>query len=187
MTSAPSARGCGGSTSPYVAAVAALPDHVAVPGEHQAALHIGQQLAVALLVLLLDLGHFLKQEGDVVEALLLGLLGHGGIHVGPLVVLALSSGLQVLSSGADATQQLEPDLGVLFLVGGGLLKDLGDLHIAVLLGLGGEVGVLIAGLGLSGKGGPQVLFGLAALQFRHRKFLPKSMYCYFLTRIILIS
>ena len=96
----------------------------------------------------------------MVEALLLGLLGHGGIHVGPLVVLALSSGLQVLSSGADATQQLEPDLGVLLLIGSGLLKDLGDLHIAVLLGLGGEISLLVAGLGLTGKGFPQILFGL---------------------------
>ena len=152
-----------------VAAVAALPDHVPVPGEHQAALHIGQQLAVAVLVLLLDLGHFLKQEGDVVEALLLGLLGHGGVHVGPLVVLAGGGGLQVLGGGADAAQQLEPDLGVLLLVGGGLLEDLGDLDIAVLLGLGGEVGVLVAGLGLPGKGGPQVLLESTELRAFLRK------------------
>jgi len=123
-------------------------------------------------VLLLDLGNLGEQERDVVKALLLGLLGHGGIHVGPLVVLTLGGSLQVLRSGADAAQQLEPDLSVLLLVGSGLLKDLGDLHIAVLLRLGGKVGVLVAGLGLSGKSGPQVLLGLATLQFRHRKFLP---------------
>ena len=116
-----------------VAAVAALPDHLSIPGEHQSALHIGQQLAVALLVLLFDLGDLLKQEGDVVEALLPGLLGHGGIHIRPLIVLALGGGLQILRRGPDAVQQLEPDLGVLLLIGGGLLKDLGDLDIAVLL------------------------------------------------------
>ena len=149
-----------------VAAVAALPDHVAIAGEHNAALHIGQQLPVALLMLLLDLGHFLEQEGDVVKALLLGLLGHGGVHIGPLIVLALGGSLQVLSGGADAVQQLEPNLSVLLLVGGSLLKNLGDLDIAVLLGLGGKVGVLVAGLGLAGKCGPQIGFGLASLQFR---------------------
>ena len=56
-----------------MAAVAALPNHVAVAGEHQSALYIGQQLAIALLVLLLNLRHLFKQVGDVVKALLLGL------------------------------------------------------------------------------------------------------------------
>ena len=39
-----------------VATVGALPNHVAIAGEDNAALHIGQQLQVAFLVLLLDLG-----------------------------------------------------------------------------------------------------------------------------------
>ena len=154
-----------------MAAVGTLPDHIAVSGEHQAPLHVGQQLAVTLLMLLLDLGNFGEQECDVVKALLLGLLGHGGVHIGPLVVLALSSGGQVLRSGTDPAQQLEPDLSMLLLIGGGLLKDLGDLDKTVLLRFGGKIGVLVAGLGLPSKGCPQVLFCLASLQFRHDDFL----------------
>ena len=48
-----------------VSAVGALPDHIPIPGEDQPALHIGQQPAVALLMLLLDLRHPLKQGGNV--------------------------------------------------------------------------------------------------------------------------
>ena len=156
-----------------VAAVAALPHHVPLPGEDQAVLHVGKQLAIALLVFLLDLAHQLEQVGDVVKALLPGLLGHVGIHVGPLVVFPLGGGLQVLLGGADAVQQFEPDLGVFLLVGSRLLKQLGDLDIAVLSGLRGKVVILGAGLGLPGKGSAQVLLGLASLQFRHLNFPPQ--------------
>ena len=76
-----------------VATVGALPNHVAIAGEDNAALHVGQQLQVAFLVLLLDLGDLLKQESDMVEAFLLGLLGHGGVHIGPLVILTLCGSL----------------------------------------------------------------------------------------------
>ena len=96
-----------------------------------------------------------------------------GIHVGPLVVFPLGGGLQVLLGGADAVQQFEPDLGVFLLVGSRLLKQLGDLDIAVLSGLRGKVVILGAGLGLPGKGGAQVLLGLASLQFRHLNFPPQ--------------
>ena len=98
-------------------------------------------------MLLLDLGNLLKQESDVIEALLTGINGHLSIHVSPLIVLALGSVVQVLHGVANAAQQLEPDLGMLLLVVGGLLKDLGDLDIAVLLGLGSKIAVLVAGLG----------------------------------------
>ena len=157
-----------------VATVGALPDHIAVAGEDQTTLDVGDQLAIALLVLLLDLGDLLKQESDLLEALLVSVLGHLIVHIGPLVVLALGSGVQVLHGVANAAQQLEPDLGMLLLVVGGLLKDLGDLDIAVLLGLGSKIGVLVAGLRLAGKSGPQVGLGLSTLQLRihHDKFLP---------------
>ena len=78
-----------------VPAVDALPHRVPVLGEDQALFQILGQLAVALLVLLLDFGYPLEQGGDVEEALLPGLLGHGGVHVGPLEVLAGGGGLQV--------------------------------------------------------------------------------------------
>ena len=50
-------------------------------------------------------------------------LAYMSVH---LVVLTSSSGLQVLSSGANAlllSSQLEPDLGMLLLVAGSLFED----------------------------------------------------------------
>ena len=47
-------------------------------------------------------------------------------------------------------QVLEPNLGVFLLVGRRLLKQRGYLHKAVLLGLGGIIRVLVAGLGFAG-------------------------------------
>ncbi len=132
---------------------------------------LAEQLAIALLVLLLDLAHLLEQVGNVVKALLPGLLGHVGIHVSPLVVLPLGGGPQVFLGGADAAEQLEPDFRVLLLVGSRLLKQLGDLDIAVLSGLRGKVVILGAGLGLPSKSGAQVLLSLAPFQFRHLVFL----------------
>ena len=125
-------------------------------------------------MLLLDLGDLLKQVGDLLEALLVSILGHLIVHIGPLVVLALGSGVQVLHGAANTAQQLEPDLGMLLLVVGSLLKDLGDLDIAVLLGLGSKIAVLVAGLRFTGESGPQVGLGLSALQLRihHDNFLP---------------
>ena len=62
-------------------------------------------------------------------------------------------------------QRLEPQLGVLLLVGRSLLKDGGDLLKAVLLGLRCKIGVLVARLRFACKCGHEVLFGLAALEF----------------------
>ena len=116
-------------------------------------------------MLLLDGAHHLEQGGDAVEALLTSGLGHLLVHGGPLLVLAGGGRPQVFGGGADAAQLLEPHLGVLLLIVGGLLEDGGDLLIAVLLGLAGEVGVLVAGLALAGESGPQIGFGLASLEF----------------------
>ena len=51
-----------------VTAVAALPDGLAVTGEHHAVLDVLEQGQVALLVLLLNGAYLLKQEGDMIEA-----------------------------------------------------------------------------------------------------------------------
>ena len=120
-----------------VSAVAALPDYVAILGEYALLLDVIQELAIALLVLLLDFGHALKLLGYLVEAFLASLLGHAGIHVGPLEVLAISGCLKILGGALDSSafQQLEPHLGVLLLVVSRLLKDCGYLYITVLLGL----------------------------------------------------
>ena len=123
-------------------------------------------------MLLLNFGNALEQIGDVVKALFPGGLGETGVHVGPLVVLAGGGVLQVVHRVANAPmEELKPHFGVLFLVVGCLLKDGGNLHIAVLLGLGSVVGVLVPRLGFPGKSGHQIGLGLRALQFWHGLFL----------------
>ena len=67
---------------------------------------------------------------------------------------------QILGGIADAVELLEPHLGVFLLVVGGLQEQGSDLLIAFLLGLGGKVGVLVAGLRLAGESGLQILLGL---------------------------
>jgi hypothetical protein len=106
-------------------------------GEHQSALDVGEQLAIPRLVLLLDLRHAVKQTGDLGEALLAGGLGEAGIHVGPLVVLAVGGVVQVGDGAGHAVvvQELEPDFRVLFFVARGLGEDVADLDVAVLIGL----------------------------------------------------
>ena len=56
-------------------------------------------------------------------------------------------------------QELKPYLGVLFFVLGSLGKQGGDLLVAVLLGAGSVIGVLVAGLRFAGEGRQQVGFG----------------------------
>ena len=155
-----------------VTAVAALPDVLVAALEDHAVFQVLQQGAVALLVLLLDLAHALEQEGQLGKALLPGGLGHLLIHGGPFLILALGGGEQVGGGVANAAQLLEPDLGMLLLVSGGLLEESGDLLKALLLGLGGKIVVLVAGHGLASKGFPQIGLGLATLQFhRYISFL----------------
>ena len=148
-----------------VAAVAALPDHVSILGEHQAALHVGKQFAVAFLMLLFDGPNALEQLGDVFKALFPGFLGKAGVHIRPFIVFALRRRQQVFRRGADAAQELEPDFGVFLFVVRRFQKQAGNLLIAVLLGLGGKIGILVPGLALPRERVAQVLFGFAAFQF----------------------
>ena len=59
----------------------------------------------------------------------------------------------------------EPNLRMLFFVGGRLFKYFGDLHVAVLFGLGGIVGVLVAGLGFPGKCFLEILLRFCSFEF----------------------
>ena len=68
---------------------------------------------------------------------------------------------------------LEPDLGMLLLVAGGLLKDGSQLLIAFLLGHAGKVGVLVACLALACKRFHQIFLGFGTLQF-HDALLSKT-------------
>ena len=150
-----------------VTAVAADPHLLLLPGKDFAILEVGGQLTVALFVLFLDLAHHGEQGSQLVETLFLGLFGHAGVHVGPFVMLAARGQLQAGHHirHLAAVQGLEPELCVLFLVSGGLLKDGGQLLIACLFGHRGKERVLAAGHALACKCFHQVFLGLAAFQF----------------------
>ena len=155
----------GGGPDDQVAAVAALPDLDAALFKDGLGLDVVQQRAVALLVRLLDRGHAAELGGELVEALLLGVLRHALVHVGPLEVLSLGGVQQIRGRVAQLAQLLEPELGVLFLVLGGLEEERGDLLIALFLRRRGKVGVFVSRLGLARKGLPQVLLGLGTRVF----------------------
>ena len=72
------------------------------------------------------------------------------------------SAVQVVRRAAQLAQLLEPELGVLLLVLGGLEEERADLLKALFLGGGSKIGVFIARLGFARKGLPEVLFGLGA-------------------------
>ena len=149
-----------------VAAVGADPHLLGLAGKHGAVLDALGQLAVALLVLLLNGAHVLKQVGDVVKAFLPRRGGELSVHIGPLVVLA-GGGIGQVGQGIGHTvvQELKPDLGVFLLVSGRLGKQGGNLVVTLLLRLGGVIAVFGVGLALARKRGEQVGFGLAAFQF----------------------
>ena len=163
-------------------AVAALPDLFGLTGIDLAGLDVGGERLVPLLVLLLDRGDHRKEGSDLVKAFLLGLGGHPRIHRGVLLVLAGGGHLQAGQGIGDLAvlhEELEPDFGVLLLVVGGLGEDGRDLLIALFLRLGGKVGVFVAGLALSCKSLPQILFGLAAFQFHCCALLSHCVAVYF--------
>ena len=56
---------------------------------------------------------------------------------------------RALDLNLAALEKLEEPLGVLLLLVGRFLEDLGDLDIAVVAGLAGEVGIAVAGLRLA--------------------------------------
>ena len=70
--------------------------------EHLSGLHVMQQRAVALFVMLLDGADLAELLGKLGEAFLLGRLREALVHVGPLEVLAVCGILEVLRRGADA-------------------------------------------------------------------------------------
>jgi hypothetical protein len=120
-----------------MAAIAALPDHVLIARENDTLLDIAQELTVTLLMSLLDSADLLEKESDLVESLFLGHLGKLGIHVSPLEVLAIGCILEISLGIRNSAimQKLEPDLGMLLLIIGSLLKEFTNLDISVLLGL----------------------------------------------------
>lgn len=68
-------------------------------------------------------------------------------------------------------QPLEPQLGVLLLVVGRFIEDLGDLDIAILALLGGIKRIFIARLALACKSRHQIGFCFASLEFHPHSIL----------------
>ena len=117
-----------------VAAVAALPHLDLALGKDLRHLHIVQQGAVTLLVVLLDGSHQTEPLRQLVEALLISSPGKALIHIRPLVVLALSGREEIFGGIPDAVQFLEPELRVLLFVLCGFeeqRRDLFDFAAAV--------------------------------------------------------
>ena len=112
--------------------------------------------------MLLDGGNATEFGSQLGESLGLGGACEAFVHVRPFVVLAGGGSGQVLGGGADTIQLLKPQLGMFLLVLGGLQEEGSNLLIALLLGLGGEVGVLVARLTFTSKSSVQVLLGLCA-------------------------
>ena len=152
-----------------VPAVQALPHLHALALKHLARLDALDELVVALLVGLLDGGDTTELCGNLGKALFLGGLGELVVHRGPLVVLTRGGIAQIVQGIGDGAivQILKPQFGVLGLVASRLGKDVRDLNVAVLLGLGGIVAILGVCLGLTGKSGLEVLLGLGILKI-HR-------------------
>ena len=149
-----------------VTAVAALPHLDLALGEDLRHLHIVQQGTVALLVVLFNGGDQAETLGQRMETFLIGCFGKAVVHIRPLVVLTLSGGEKVFCGVANAVQFFEPQLGVFLLIISGFEEQCRDLLKAFLLGLGCKIGVLVACLGLTGKGSHQVFFGLSSCVFR---------------------
>jgi len=140
-----------------------------------------QQGTVAFLVVLFNGGDQAETLGQRMETFLIGCFGKAVVHIRPLVVLTLSGGEKVFCGVANAVQFFEPQLGVFLLIISGFEEQCRDLLKAFLLGLGCKIGVLVACLGLTGKGSHQVFFGLSSCVFRFfhggYSFLLFCFYC----------
>ena len=113
--------------------------------------HVVQKCTVALLVRLFNSGNTSELCGKIVEAFFVSFLSKGVVHIGPLIVLALSGVKKVFGGIAKLTESLEPELCMLLLVLGGLKEQLCDLLIACLLCYGSKVCILVSCLGLASK------------------------------------
>ena len=160
-------------------AVVALPRIEAIAFEDLARIDALDELAIALFMLLFNGAHAVEKLGQGIEALGSGRLGEFGVHVGPLVVLAIGSVGQVGEriGHAAIVKRLEPELGVLFLVLGRLEEDVLNLDVAVLLRLAGVILILGVSLRFAGKGGHEVLLGLRPLQFHVHSLLLRAPTC----------
>lgn len=124
---------------------------------------------VACFVTGLDLADELELGGNLGEAFLPGDPGELRIHLGVLIVLSGSGILEVDLGRGDGTAMeiLEPQLGMLALVEGGLEEKIGEFLVAFLGSDFGIVTILGVGLALAGKGSLKILLCLRTLQIFH--------------------
>ena len=99
-----------------MSAVAAFPNTIAVLGEYKAALDVRDQLAISCFMLFLDRRYHLKEICDVIKTFFSRGLGEIGIHLLPLILLAVCCDLKVVLGFMNALKDLVPDLRVLFLI-----------------------------------------------------------------------
>ena len=137
-----------------MSAVTTLPDGNAALLKYLHSLDVAQQLAVALLMGLLDGSYATELFSQLMEAFLVGLTSHAVIHIGPLGVLALGSMEQVLGGIAQLTQSLEPQLGVFLLIFSGVQEQRSDLLVTGFFGYGSKVSIFVACLRFTSKGFP---------------------------------
>ena len=104
----------------YMAAVAALPNLYFALFKNGGGLNIVQQRPVSFLVALFYCCDQPELHRKLCKAFLLRCFGELLIHIGPFVVFALRGMLKVIGSAAYAVKLLEPQLGMLLLVIGGL-------------------------------------------------------------------
>ncbi len=91
-----------------MAAVAAFPNLDLALGKDGGRLHVFEQSAVSLLMMLFDCGYHAEFMRELVEALLLRSFGKAFLHICPLVVLALGSSGKIFAGIADSFKLLEP-------------------------------------------------------------------------------
>ena len=86
------------------------------------------------------------------------------VHIGPLVIFALSCRKKVCRGGSKTAKRLEPKLCMLLLIVSSLLEDSRDLLEALLLSDGRKVGVLVPCLRLACEGSHKILFCFRSLE-----------------------
>ena len=159
-----------------IAAIAAPPHDFLWSFEHKVVLDVLSQVEISFLMLFLGHRDGFEHGDDFRESFITRHLREPRIHGGPFVILTTGARLQILDGrfnhagregGRDfclsTLEELEEPLGMFPFLIGRFLEDGLDLHVALLLRLGCEVGVAVAGLRFSGKSGQQVLLGLRSL------------------------
>ena len=143
-----------------MAAVTAFPNLNFALLENLSGFDVLQKGTITLFMMLLDFANHAELGRQSLEALFFCGLGEVIVHIGPLVVFAISCSCEVCCGVTDAAELLEPQFCVFLFIIGGLQEQGGNLLHTFLLSYGSEVGVLVASLGLASKCCLKVFFGL---------------------------